>query len=640
MVISSEFRHLKTWAVTGILAGGILSAGSLSGCKKTDGGGDADATATTTTTETTTSEAMPDSTTDTSSADTTTPDAGDSTEQANSSQPEVDGNRFPNATFSAATSSINREGKPQKWAPFPDSEAPSQFKPGGDMMMVWNSEPQTLTPFVSRDAYATRVYREVLEPLIWTDVDELRWVPGLAKSWDVSDDGLTITYHLFENATFSDGHPVTAEDVVFSFDLIMNPDIDAPVLRSYIESNVKSYRVVDPHTVEFTMVEPYFKALEITGNNWVLPKHVYGDYSPDVYNKQIREVCVGSGPWRLENWDKGNRITFARNENYWGPKAAMETFSIRFIDSDLSELQEFRANNVDMIGPSPEQWAAHKDSEWLAEKGEAFDYFSPLGGYSYIGYNLRLPKLSDKRVRRALTLLLDRQEIIDTLRMGIGEVVSGPFYFAGDQTNRDVEPWPYDPEWAAELLLEAGWEDTDGDGILDKDLDGDEFRDPFQITFLAPSGSQFMKNLQLYVKRQFEEAGIEIILDTLEWSVFEERLTNRQFEMVSLAWTGNSESDPYQIWHSSQAENRGSNYIGYSNKEVDDLIVNARKTMDRNARMKMWHRVHELLHEDQPYTFLFNRPSLVFVDGKYRFPKHQQRLTYAEWWIPADLQVD
>src|SRR5690606_12660779 len=141
--------------------------------------------------------------------------------------------------FSAPSDSVNREGKPQKWQTAPDDALPEDFASGDELIQVWNAEPQTLTPFVSRDAYATRIYREVLEPLIWDDVDSFEWVPGLAKTWEVSDDGLTITYHLFENATWSDGKPVTSEDVVFSFDLIMNEQIDAPVLRSYIADNVE-----------------------------------------------------------------------------------------------------------------------------------------------------------------------------------------------------------------------------------------------------------------------------------------------------------------------------------------------------------------------------------------------------------------
>ncbi len=548
---------------------------------------------------------------------------------------------YPNATFSQASDSVNREGKPQQWQTAPDDALPEDFASGDELIKVWNAEPPTLTPFVSRDAYSTRIYREVLEQLVWYDVDTLRIVPGLAKSWEYSDDGLTLTFYLFENATFSDGKPVTAEDVVFSFDLASNPEIDAPVIRSYIADNVASWRAVDTHTVEFTLTKPYFLSLEVCGQHWILPRHVYGDYPPNVYNTEIRDVLVGSGPWKLERWDKGTQIVLTRNENYWGPKTPLNRQTIRYINSDLAELQEFWAGNADLIEPSSEQYTQYKSSQEIdGRNAEAFEYDSPLGGYSYIGYNHRRPVFADRRVRQAMTMLIDRWELIDTLRNGIGQVVSGPFYYGADQYNIDIDPWPYDPDAARALLAEAGWEDTDGDGVIDKDLDGDGIRDPFQFTFLMPSGSVITERLQRYVLDQCNEAGIKVQLDELEWSVFEKRLTERDFEVVCLSWTGSPESDPFQIWHSSQAENRGSNYIGYRNDEVDRLIEEGRSTLDYNARMEIWHEVHRLIHEDQPYTFLFSRPTVVFIDKRFRNVKrHPFRLYASEWYVPQVQQM-
>lgn len=547
---------------------------------------------------------------------------------------------FPDATFSGASRSVNRQGKPQKWQTAVDSDLPGDFAEGDTLIDVWAAEPGTLTPFVSRDAYATRVYREILESLIWDDVDSLRPVPGLARSWEVSEDGLTLTFHLFENACFSDGHPVTSDDVIFTFDLINNDKIDAPVTRSYVADNIASWTALDKHTVQFKMKEKYFLALDICGGQWILPKHIYGDVAPEVYNEQMRETCIGSGPWILKQWDKGEQIVLERNENYWGPKPAMKEHVFRIISNGLTRWQDFKAGKVDIIGPTAEQWAEYKDSPELAERGSSMYYFSPLGGYLYIGYNLRKPMLSNKLTRQALTMLIDRQDVIDTLREGIGEIVTGPFYFQSDQYNKEVEPWPYDPDWAAEKLNEAGWSDSDGDGVLDQDFDGDGVGEPFKLTFLMPSGGGFGPRFQRYVADQFKQAGIEVLLDTLDWSVFEQRLTERDFEMVCLAWTGSPESDPYQIWHSSQAENRGSNYVGFKNERCDELIEAARRELDYDKRMAMWHEVHAILHEEQPYTFVFNRPSMSFIDKRFEnVLMHPLRLYISEWYVPEDQQV-
>lgn len=569
-----------------------------------------------------------------------TPPRADATTAEPSVGASEEGHQWPDATFSAASPAVNRQGLPQAWQVAPDAELPEDFAPGDVLVDVWASEPGTLTPYVSRDAYATRVHREVLEQLIWTDVETLRHVPGLAKSWEVSEDGLEYTFHLFENACFSDKEPVTSRDVIFTFDLIMNQQIDAPVTRSYVEDFVASWEALDEHTVRFRMKEPYFLALDVVGEQWILPKHIYGDYPPNVYNESIGELCVGSGPYVVERWDRGAQIVLARNENYWGPKPALDKRVLRIMNNALTRWQDFRSEKVDLIGPTPGQWSEYRTSKELAEVGRSIYYYSPLGGYLYVGYNLRLPKFADKRTRQAMTLLIDREEVLDTMMQGIGEVVSGPFYFQGDQYNKDIEPWPHDPEWARELLAEAGWADTDRDGVLDQDLDGDGDRDPFEIVFLIPSGGDFGSQFQRYVESQFAEAGIKVTLDVLDWSVFEQRLTERNFEMVMLAWTGSPESDPYQIWHSSQAENRGSNHVGYRNPRVDELIDSARRELDYDKRMAMWHEVHAILHEDQPYTFLFNRPSMGFINGRFKnVVERPLRLYTSEWYVPAADQM-
>jgi len=547
------------------------------------------------------------------------------------------GQNWPDATFSSVSSSVNRKGKPQQWQVAPDDELPDNFEAGDVIINVWSSQPGTLTPYVSRDSYATRIYRDVLEPLIWQDLDTLKYVPGLAKSWEVREDGMEITFHMFENACFSDGEPVTSADVIFTFDMVMNEKIDAPVTRSYLELKVGDWEAIDEYTVKFTMKETYFDALGLCGNMWVLPKHIYGDYAPEVYNTGIRELCIGSGPWIIDRWDKGEQIVLVRNDNYWGPKPALDKQVFRIIKGPLPKWQDFNSGKVDLIGPTEDQWTEFKDSEELKERGgRAISYYSPRGGYMYLGYNMRYPKFADKRTRKAMTMLLDRQEIIDTLKQGLGNVVTGPFYSQGDQYDHDIEQWPYDPEWAAELLEEAGWSDSDGDGILDQDFDGDGVPEKFEIVFLAPSNWPFAQRLQRYVLDHFAEAGIKVIIDAMEWSVFEDRLTERDFDMVTLAWTGSAESDPYQIWHSSQAENRGSNYVGFNNEECDQIIEEARATLDREKRMKLWHEVHRILHEEQPYTFLFNRPAMAFVDQRFQNVRmHKVRLYISEWYVSA-----
>jgi len=543
------------------------------------------------------------------------------------------------------TKNQNLKGEPQEWQAAPDSKLPDDFATGDTLIKTEGSDAQSLTPLVTNDAYARRVHWYTHEYLVNFDLDApFELTPGLAREWEVSDDGFTLTFRLFEHATWSDGEPVTADDVIFTWDTAMNSKHDTAHLRGYIEPNVESWRKLDDHTVQFKMKQEYFDAVGICGQLLpIIPEHVYGDYDEDTFNEDIQDVCVGSGPYVLEKWEKNRQIVLVRNNNYWGSKPALERIVTRIIKNDLANLQEFKARNVDLIAPTAEQWTESINAPWFREKEVKKNlYYSPRGGYSYIGYNLRKPHFAEKRTRQALTMLIDRQAIIDNLLNGMGRVISGPFYFKSDQYNHDVEPWPYDPERAKALLADVGWEDTDNDGVLDKDLTGNGQREPFEVTYLLPAGSSgdFGDKLQRFVKDAFGEAGIKLNLDRLEWTVFLERLNSRQYDMVTLSWTGGVEGDPYQIWHSDSEANKGSNHVGFKNERADELIELGRRTMDYDQRMKYWHKFHEIIHEEQPYTFITARPGRSFIDPRFKNnPQRDYRLYYNEWYVPSADQL-
>jgi len=541
------------------------------------------------------------------------------------------------------TPTQNNEGLSQEWQVATDRDLPDDFAPGDELIEVWPTDAQKLTPLVATDAYSRRVFWYTLEWLVNFDLDApFLYTPGLAKAWEVSDDGMELTYHINEKARWWDGTPVTAQDVVFTWDSAANEQMDTAHLRSYIKENVASWEAVDDHTVRFIMNLPYFDAVGVCGNLLpIIPKHVYGNFDAATWKDDIPDLLRGSGPFILEEWKKNEQIVLVRNENYWGPKPAVERYTIRIIVNDLPALQEFRAENVDVFAPTGEQWLANKDAEWVRQRGVTTrQYYTPRGGYLYIGYNLRRPHFADKRTRQALTMLIDRQAFIDSVYDGQGRVITGPFFILSDQYDQTIEPWPFDPDRARSLLREVGWEDTNGDGIIDKDLDGDGRRDPFEITYLVPSGGSTGEKIQRFVQEAFLLGGIKVNLDQLEWSVFLERVDTRQYDMVTMSWTGNPEGDPTQIWHSSSEPNRGSNHVGFINEEADRLIEAGRRELDREKRMEMWHQFHRLLHEEQPYTFITARPARYFAHERFQnvLPR-DYRPYYPEWYVPAMDQL-
>lgn len=540
--------------------------------------------------------------------------------------------------FSSACNCVNRTGRPQQWQTAPDDSLPDDFAPGGTLRQVWSAEPATLSPMIGRDVYAEIVHQEVFEKLVWRDLDPpFEYVPGLAESWTVSNDGRTIDFTLFPNARWSDGRAVTADDVVFTFDLVMNEDVAAPIARRLIRRAIVQWQKVDRRTVRFTMREPYFDSVGVCGNRlWILPKHVYAAYSPSQYN-ELSDVCIGSGPWRLQRWRRGRDLELRRNERYWGPKPALERMEIRFVSSERHELDLFLSGATDVIGPTPEQWQQFIDSDELRAVGRGVSYYTPLRGYTWIGFNTRLPMLRDARTRRALTMALDRDLMIETLLGGLGRRITGPFHPQSPQYDQSIEPWPYDLDEARRVLADVGWTDTDGDGVLDMDVDGDGGREPLALTFLVPS-STLGRQIQRYVREQFERIGVDLSLDAMEWSMYQQRVIAGQFEMIMQRSTGAPELDPFEYWHSAQIDG-GRNYVGFNDERTDALIERARRELDRSTRMELWKQVHQRLHEQQPQIFLWTGPRLMFVNDRVRgVEPHALRLYSSEWYIPAGAQ--
>ncbi len=494
------------------------------------------------------------------------------------------------------------------------------------------AEPATLNPITSKDLYATWVTAgSVFESLLEYDLDTVQLKPLLADNYDVSNNGLEIEFHLRSDMFFSDGEPVTSDDVIFTYNTIMNPLVDAAPLASYY-ANIKEVLKLDDLTVKFIMKDPYFKSLSMIGGMPIIPKHIYEFRDPAEFNKR-RDVLVGSGPYVFEKWNVGREIVLTRNKNYWGHKPKINKIIFPIITNSLAAVQALRSHAIDYMRPDPEQFAdLSKDNEFDI-KFRSLMYWNPGAGYRFIGWNQATPFFEDRRVRLAMTHIINREEFISHIVKGHGKLITGPFYVFGQQNDPNIKPWPYDPQKAKKLLDEAGWTDSDGDGVRDKN--GIPFRFKFMIVSKFPLHEQLAK----LFKDEASRVGIDVIPDPYEWSVFDEKLNNREFESVTLGWSGAVQEDPYQIWHSSQIAGRGSNRVGFDNREADRIIEEARRTFDEAKRTQLYHRFHRILHDEQPYTFLMWRPSLRFLDRRFENVRiHKLGLDEHEWYVPKRSQ--
>lgn len=454
-----------------------------------------------------------------------------------------------------------------------------------------------------------------------------------------------IVFQMRSGATFSDGVPITAHDVEFTYNLIMNEKIADPRDRSYYGRIMDSVKAEGDDRVVFTFRRPYFRALELAAGMPVLPEHYYKpivDKDPEQFN-QSKGLLVASGSYMLEDprgWQPSGQVVLVRNDRYWGPPAPLARMVFRLFTLDQAQQVAFRNRELDIFASSPRQYVEMlKDTE-LAKHADHYEYMTPYNGYRYIGWNElnaeRKPsRFADKRVRQAMTMLVDRPRLLKEVMMGYGQVCDGPFNPLGRQSSPNVTSWSYDAERAKALLKEAGFEDRDGDALIEG-ADGRPFR--FKLTY--PSGSADIQKMVFFLKDGFAQAGILLELDPLEWSVMLERLKNRNFEAVLLGWTSGPETDINQMFSSEQIRPGGDNSVAYRNARLDQLINEARETVDEAERMKLWHECHEILHADQPYTFLAWSKSLRFVDKRFR-NVHLLKAGLSprsEWYVPATEQ--
>jgi peptide/nickel transport system substrate-binding protein len=498
---------------------------------------------------------------------------------------------------------------------------------GDYVVVLMPSEPETLNPLTRTSGYAGDVLENIIEPLTLRDFTTFELKPVIAESWEVSDDHLTYTFRLRKDVKFSDGVPLTARDVKFTFDKIKDPAVDAAHIRNYYQ-DVLSCETPDDYTAVFKCSQPYFKHIDFLAVD-VLPKHIYGegDFNKHPNNRKP----VGSGPYVLESWDTGSQIVLARNENYWGEKPKLKKIVYKIITDSNAALQVLERQDLDVMAMTPEQWVSRASKPDFQAKFNLRSYYKPR--YSFIMWNQRRPQFADKRVRRAMTLLLDRRLILETIFQGFGRPAQGVF-FDESENNLDIKPLPFDPQQAKQLLDDAGWVDTNNDGVRDKD------GVPFRFELMVGAGIREYEQMATVYQEELKRAGIQMDIRPLEWASFSERTDSRNFDAAPMLWEnpGVINSDPYQIWHSSQSE-KGSNYAGFKNEEADRIIEAARLEFDKDKRVRMYHRFQEIIYEEQPYTLMFNHQSPVAIDKRFRNVRVYKRgVVPSEWWVPLELQ--
>lgn len=476
----------------------------------------------------------------------------------------------------------------------------------GDAIVVASiADARTLIPILASDTASSQICNHIFNGLIKYDKN-LNIVGDLAIDWEISQDNLTITFYLRKNVFWHDGQRVTAKDVEFTYKKLIDPNTATPYSGDF--KMIKEFEIIDDYSFKVTYREPFAPGLSSWGMS-IIPKHLLED--KNLHKTDFQRNPIGSGPYRFKKWKSQEKIELIYNNDYFEGRPYISRYINRVIPDEASIFLELQTKAIDYTVLSPIAYKFKTQTKFFNENFHKFRL--PSFGYTYLGYNLSNPLFSDKKIRIALDYAVNKEEIINMIFFGLAKPITGPFIIDSWAYNDNISLREFNPQKAKQILKEAGWSDLDKNGILDKN------GLKFEFTIITNQGNdQRIKTAEIIQKR-LKDIGIKVKIKVLEWSVFlAECVEKRNFDVVLLGWSLSLDPDPFDIWHSSKTKEGEFNFIGYNNNEVDDLIIQGRSTFDQEKREEIYHKVHEIIFQEQPYMFLYSPDALVIIDKRFQ----------------------
>lgn len=502
---------------------------------------------------------------------------------------------------------------------------------GGRLVLGVTADASSLIEGLASDSVSNDVTRFLyVSPVRYNQDLELEpW----AADYEILDGGLRLRFTLKPGILWDDGVEITADDVAFTYEVMTDPDTPTPYAENFLE--VKEFRVLDRYTFEAVYDEVYARSL-ITWAQAILPRHALE--GEDLMDTEFSRNPLCSGPYRLAEWIPGQRIVLEARDEYFQGRPFLDSIIFRIIPDSATMFQELKSGGLDMMLLTPQQYMYESGGGGCAPTGWERDYTRCRYldfNYTYLGYNLENPLFSDVRVRQALAHAIDKQEIIAGALLGQGVPTIGPYSPGTWVYNEAVEDYAFDPDLARTMLAQAGWEDHDGDGVLDRDG-----RD-FAFTILTNQGNSARIKTATIIQHQLAQVGIAVKVRAIEWASFLAEFVDKgRFEAVVLGWRMPPDPDAYNVWHSSKADG-GLNFIHYASLEADAALEAGRRTLDQAERKRQYDRLQEILHRDQPYCFLYASYSLPMVHSRFQGVSTGPlgiEESIIRWWIPADRQ--
>ena len=515
----------------------------------------------------------------------------------------------------------------------PSLDKPHELDAGlpayGDIMVRGDiGDASNLIPLLASDSPSHNIAGMIYNGLIKYDKD-MKIIGDLAESWDISPNGLVITFHLRKGVKWHDGQPFTSADVLFTYQLTVDPKTPTAYAGDFLK--VKKAEVLDAYTFRATYDKPFAPAL-ISWGNAILPRHLL--IGKDITQSQLSRHPIGTGPYKFKEWVAGQKIVLVSNENYFEGRPYIDGYITRIIPDSATMFLELRAQGIGMMDLTPLQYTRQTENNLFKENFHKYRY---LGfKYVYMGYNLKNPLFTDKRVRQAISYAINKEEIISGVLLGLGKPATGPYKPGTWAYNGNVKIYKYNPQKARQLLNDAGWKDNKGTGVLEKD------GKPFVFEIVTNQGNDTRQKCAEIIQRQLKDVGITVKIRILEWSAFVSDFINkRRFDAVILGWSITMDPDAYDVWHSSKTAPEELNFMSYNNPKADEMLEKGRSTFNQSQRKKYYDRFQEIIAEDQPYTFLYVPEDLIIVSSRFRGIEPAPiglDYNFIQWYVPQGQQ--
>jgi peptide/nickel transport system substrate-binding protein len=499
--------------------------------------------------------------------------------------------------LTAAGSTLTREQFRQTLqAEFPMEPAASA---GGQIVIGSSGDISGTNPMLVSDTVSIDILGLAFETLIGASPIDGRPVPALADSWTVSDDGLVYMFKINTAAAWHDGTDVTAEDVAFSFDAILNPNLNSPY-RTQVREVVASYRVVDPDTFEVTATDRFVTFLyNGPGSVFIMPKHIWSQVPAEQWSfnggstgEDMTRV-IGSGPFMFSAWEQGQRVSLVKNPNHYDTVPIVDEVVMVTQPETDTLVRSLEAGDIDVIEILPVADTATIQNT-AGFNVAVYDFFTFTSFIMNMDPDRNSP-LADSRVRQALYRAIDRNSITENLFLGFGKAAVGtqppisPSY-APDQLQPE---YAYDPDAARQLLADAGWTDTDEDGAVDKD--GDEL----SMSMLYVSGDATVNQMLSYMQEAWDAVGIDVELENISGETLFQRLDEGDFDLTVILFELPPDGSQGLLFTCGAIET-GFNFGGYCNPRYDELDAMQLREFDPQRRVQLQIELSKVLWQDLP----------------------------------------